>query len=69
MPIPIAKFISEKVYEGRLLSEHKIDLPDCLAFIDVPRTGERPAGTSTEVMSSTLPPLFPYLTVDWKEFG
>jgi regulator of nonsense transcripts 1 len=49
MPNPIARFISQNVYEGRLRSEHKIDSPECLAFIDVPRTGEKNAGTSTKV--------------------
>jgi hypothetical protein len=49
MPKPISRFISQNVYEGRLLSKHAISDPNCLAFIDVSRTGEQKAGTSTKV--------------------
>jgi len=54
MPIPIASFISLHVYGGRLLSQHPITSPDCLAFIDCPRTGEENAGFSTRVSFRVL---------------
>lgn len=49
MPKPIAAFISQFVYDGRLLSQHPLDSPNCLAFIDAPHTGEERAGFSSRV--------------------
>ncbi|CAA7262308.1 unnamed protein product [Cyclocybe aegerita] len=48
MPVPIGAFISKAVYKGRLLSQHLITHPSCLAFIDVstPQGFEERAGTS-----------------------
>lgn len=49
MPKPIATFISEHVYDRRLLSEHSIGTPDCFAFIDASRIGEDSVGSSSRV--------------------
>lgn len=35
MPTPIGSFISQEVYGGNLHSEHEINSPNCLAFVDV----------------------------------
>lgn len=46
MPIPLGAFISDKMYGGRLQSDHSIDDMNCLKFIDVSRGGEDRAGKS-----------------------
>jgi len=49
MPSTIAAFISGFVYDRKLLSQHSIHSPDCLAFIDANRTAEEKVGTSRRV--------------------
>jgi regulator of nonsense transcripts 1 len=46
LPIPLGDFISEKVYNGKLRSEHKIADYSCIAFIDVLKGGETKQGSS-----------------------
>ncbi|KAL5510973.1 hypothetical protein ACEPAG_3692 [Sanghuangporus baumii] len=35
MPVPLGRFISEAVYDGKLKSEHDVKTQSCIAFIDV----------------------------------
>ena len=48
MPVTIGKFISQTVYDGKLLSRHKITHPACF-FIDVAGGIEKRNVTSWEV--------------------
>jgi hypothetical protein len=49
LPIPLGEFISEKVYNGKLRSCHKIVDYSCIAFVDVWKGEERKRGSSYEV--------------------
>lgn len=51
MPVPLGDFISEKVYDKKLLSEHRIHGTECLAFVDVTKGQEEKCGNSWTVSS------------------
>ncbi|KAF9451888.1 P-loop containing nucleoside triphosphate hydrolase protein [Macrolepiota fuliginosa MF-IS2] len=46
MPVPIGKFISQKVYGGRLKTVHPITSNRCCRFVDVSHGQEKRRGTS-----------------------
>ncbi|KII84122.1 hypothetical protein PLICRDRAFT_32539 [Plicaturopsis crispa FD-325 SS-3] len=50
MPIPISKFISDKVYDSKLRSEHSISGMSCLSFVDVGKGREEQSGLSWKNM-------------------
>ena len=51
MPTPIGEFISERVYDRMLRSEHLITSRDCVAFVNVKNGKEiRSGGTSWKVV-------------------
>ena len=49
MPMPIGNFISDKVYRGRLRSQHENHDSSCVTFIDVSQGMEEKQGTSWKV--------------------
>jgi hypothetical protein len=48
LPIPLGKFISDKVYNGKLRSHNIVDY-SCIKFVDVRKGNERKKGSSYEV--------------------
>ncbi|KAG6831111.1 hypothetical protein H0H87_006136 [Tephrocybe sp. NHM501043] len=46
MPAPLGNFISKYVYDGRLKSEHSIQIATCVTFVDVPSGAEIKSGFS-----------------------
>ncbi|KAF7350700.1 Nucleoside triphosphate hydrolase protein [Mycena sanguinolenta] len=46
MPVPIGEFISARVYDRRLRSQHEIKSTDCVAFIDVFKGAETSSALS-----------------------
>ena len=53
LPIHLGKFISGKVYDGKLQSEHEIADYSCIAFIDVWKGKEMKRGNSYLVSEAT----------------
>ena len=53
LPIHLGSFISGKVYDGKLQSEHEIEDYSCIAFIDVWKGEEMRRGNSYLVSKST----------------
>lgn len=49
LPVPLGKFISDKVYQGKLRSCHKIVDHSCISFIDVAKGKETKQGNSFKV--------------------
>lgn len=45
MPVPVGDFISQEVYQNRLLSRHSIVSASCVAFVDAPGTEELKRGS------------------------
>jgi hypothetical protein len=52
MPVPLGKFISEKVYGGKLQSQHPLKSPRCCRFVDVAHGQEELQGHSWIVSHS-----------------
>lgn len=49
MPVPLGDFISEYVYNKKLLSKHHIQEGECVTFVDVTNGREERCGTSWRV--------------------
>jgi hypothetical protein len=54
MPTLIGEFISDNVYDGKLLSSHSEKRSSCLAFVDAGYSEEQSDGTSWKVCEITV---------------